>query len=212
MNSLSLYDSLLRPPLEGLPKSVWAVFLVGHRVHRMWCFYRKGKVYGNQENFRALAAGHALYCTAGQLPMVRLAAQSVLIATRAMHCKEQQGHFSESFVEWREAIEGTYPVPYKRSSEKLMYRAERIAVCSKKFFSDGFLLSMRLMDLIEAHSFSAETKSDAIKELFTNCMQHIEALSKNRSTLVSELHKHRVLIEKLLPSNISFDDFITKVN
>lgn len=178
-------------------------FLLMHRVHALWSYYRKGRIYANPENFGALLAGHALHRLARDRLLIKVAAQCVLIAARITACAEQYRTCYRAYRSLSDAFHGTYPLLISRDASfyrlrKTAYRMQEIAKCALQLLVEVFQLSMCYMDALAALSFSAETQDDAIKELFCNSIRFVDSLANNKQQLLTELKKNEALIATIL--------------
>ena len=105
----SIYD--ITSPQFRLSKYMWAAFISLNRVHGAWRWYRRAALYSNPENFSQLIAGHLIKFICGESALIRVAAQSVLIATRLIACAQQQKSLYKEGKRLIAAIKGDYAYP-----------------------------------------------------------------------------------------------------
>lgn len=101
-----------------MPPIVWAVFTGLNKVHGLWRWYRRADVYRKPENLANLAAGHIVNWLIGDMLIVRIAAQSLLVATRILDCAKQQAGLFRAGRKWIDAIKGHYPAPVRIEWQK----------------------------------------------------------------------------------------------
>jgi hypothetical protein len=217
-------------PEVSLPTPLMVVFSVFNRIHRVWRWYRRAKVYSNPNNFLALAGGHALNFVAGERLLVRISALSVLIAQRIMLVVDQIRESQESYRKLKSCFNDEYSkvIEYKSvggsfispsTATELKYRMHRmiektkkIFLCFIRLFKECFVLSMRMIDAIEMFYLSPETRNEGINEIFVNGTQLLDRLEENRQVLQDSIKNSKPLIEKILKgigSKFTADQFVT---
>lgn len=189
----------------------WNAFAVLNKIHSVWRWYRRAELYANPNNLAQLLAGHAVNFIVGDLLLVRIAAQCLLISTRVLECVRQQTVLHQSGQLWIAAVKGYYPKPvphswkshsqWKRAAESLWNRIERIAYCTFIMMRHAFELSMRVMDAIDAFCLSPYTRNEGINEGFVNAMKWLNAIVENKEELLEGLADNREVIERILQNS-----------
>lgn len=221
--------SIVKPLTETLTKDGWAVPLavtVGfqgfHKVHRLWRWNRRIRDVTDQSgNFEKLVAGHLLQWVVGDPLLLRVAAQTILVARRILDCALQQMAFGEAYRQCKVAllqpawpthdvVVGEVPPALRKivspSSwlrwnlriRRLIAKVESVIWRTGLFFREGFRLSMCYMDAIEALSLTQEQGRESINELFINTSRTLEELVVNKTLILEELDTHKPLIRRLL--------------
>jgi hypothetical protein len=200
-----------------LPAGARIAFLALHRIHRIWRWIRLGNVYRDPNNFAQLAAGHGLNYMLGDSAMVRLSAISVLIASRILHSVDEFEQLQRSWVQLKDAFNNHYAAPVncswsqphglfslstviwiKTNGKSLIIRVQWIAIGLFKIGKHSFLLSMRLVDAIEAFSLSPAIRNEGINLLFVNSGTCLTKLNDNKDLLLDSLESNKEIIEKIL--------------
>lgn len=89
----------------------------------------------------------------------------------------------------------------------------RIAYCTFDLFSRIFVLSMSIMDVIDAFCWSPATKNDAVNESFVNISKWMSTIVENKENLLEGLTENKGLIERLLKySPVTFDQLYSGVS
>lgn len=223
----------LTPSSNRLPPFLWTAFTALNKVHGIWRWYRKAELYSNPNNLTQLLTGHLVNFVVGDMLMVRIAAQCLLISTRILQCVQQQEILHNACQKWLETVKGDYPQPYKRhwvshqtsfwispssagwleaNGSYIYERLKKIAECTAVVFFHSFKLSMNMMDVIDVFNMSPSTRNEGINEFFINGMKCLDTLVKNKKELLHGLDENRVIIEKILyRSPISYDQLHTSV-
>lgn len=204
------------PETDFLPSPLWVLFSGFHKAHRLWRFYTKAEIYSNPNNFTSLLAGHAIRIIFEDSLLVRIAAQTVLLATRILACIEEQSKVKDSFVEWTYALCGRYihvkTRRFKRGLgllsqlkswqeehlQPLIIRIQRIVLATMNLLSHLFQLSMKIMDAIEAFSLSPSTRNEGINEIFLSSSQWLTKLAENQDLLKEGLQDNAEIIQEIL--------------
>ena len=105
----------LTTPGTRLPPFLWTAFTAINRIHGLWRWYRRVELYRNPNNLAQLLAGHLLNLALGDILLLRIAAQCLLISTRLLECAQQQTVLYRSSQRLITAIQGHYPKPYRYS-------------------------------------------------------------------------------------------------
>lgn len=202
-----------------LPPIVWTTFTALNKVHGLWRWYRRAELYSKPEHLGSLIAGHLVNWAIGNHLIVRLAAQSLLVATRILDCSQQQARLCRAGRRWTNAVKGQYPAPvyvnwdttttstwlspstvywWRRMGVTIWERICRIALCTFDLFKKAFRLSMNIMDVIDAFCWSPAAKNDAVCESFVNIGKWMTAIVNNKDELLEGLEKNREIIERIL--------------
>lgn len=205
----------LMPADTKIPGCAWGFFSAIHKVHRVWRWYTKAKIYSNPDNFYKLVGGHVLNLTMGDNVLLRIAAQCVLIVTRILKCVNQMVALTKAYHNWIDAIKGNYThyhsmkkiSPIYENSTKgclsatfgaIIERVKRIAIATFHLLKCLFKLSMCFMDAIESFSLSPTTRNESINELFVNSTSFIDDLVKNQRRLLDCLEDNHNLVSQIL--------------
>jgi len=214
----------------GFPRPLEWLFFSVHKVHFFWRVVRAKELYTNPNNYLALSAGYGLNFLfgrrgfLGESRCLRGIAQIVLIAHCLFECLEQQALVIESYREWKNAINGDYSyVPQvqwtqgksyslithalsnrlKRRSAAAISRVKRIAACTSRLFVNLGVLSMKMLDAIEACSLDLSTQNESVCHLFVNGRRCFEKFLENREELFIELRDKKSIIQKFLVNSHS---------
>jgi len=202
------YD--MSPTATRLPSPLWAAFSVLNRVHGVWRWFRRIKLYSDPENLAQLLAGHAVNLVFGDVLLLRIAAQCLLVSTRILECVQQQTALCRSGRRFISAIKGHYPHPvqsdwntdsvntWKSPFSSLGYRIERIARCAFNLLKHTLLLSMCIMDAIDAFCLSQHTQNDGINEGFVNATKWLNTIVDNKEELLQGIIDNQAIIERIL--------------
>lgn len=215
------YDST--PQDFRLPPFLWGGFTALNRTHGIWRWYRRLNVYANPGNLTYLLAGHTLNFVIGDIIILRIAAQVLLISTRILECVEQQSRLYKAGSLWKDAVLGRYEAPVKLywkdspfksrckiRAQDVINRTQRIAACTFSVLAEAFVLSMRILDAIDAFYLSPYTRAEAFNESFINGMKWIDAIVDNGQELLNGCIANQALIEKVLQgSPFTFEQIIT---
>lgn len=200
------------------------IFQGVHKVHFVWKMFEKATVYTNPDNFLKLAAGHSIQWLAGDNFFVKLAAGSVLIATRILECVREQlfllkeiKKLSETAFDnahlykrtpWVKPGDTVFLSPSVTHSFQSFFGAffrtvarifgHLVEICKRLF-----TLSMRMMSAAEAFSFDPQALKEGTQEFFVNLGRCYEALTENRELLVGFLKENKAVIEIVLQSSQS---------
>lgn len=209
----------ITPSQFQLHGSMWSILMSLNQVHAAWRWYRRGTLYSNPDNFLQLLGGHAVNYVFGETTFVKIAAQSLLIATRLLTCAQQQAALYHEGKRLIAAIKGHYPYPidnswtndsssflfspsslyeWKTFSISIWNRISRIAFIITRIFFKAFTLSMSVMDAIDAFYISPTTKNEAINESCLNIIQWLDALVDKKETLLQGITEHKDMIERIL--------------
>jgi hypothetical protein len=222
------------PSNVKVPREVWGVFKVINKVHRMWWWYRRAKIYTNPENFFKLAAGHSVNFLMGKNIVLRVAAQCVLIVTKILDCAEAHVDLYNACCQFRAVVRGRFSrghsTNWSKESNRLFSPStifwwkslvKRAAHFLKDFiintfviFKNIFKLSMVTIDTINSFSVSPETRNEAINEVFINATRWLNKLVDNQELLISKLTDYQEIIGKILKgigSKITPEKLIKKV-
>lgn len=215
------------PPSLRLPRFAWHLFSMINKVHGAWRWYRKVELYTTPDRFFELLAGHVLHFVVGDLFIVRIAAQSLLIATRILECSQQQAAFCRTGKKWLRAfsspeyqyahsplIKGKKWISpssfcwWRQIGADFAARVQAIVHFSFKLFERGFRLSMSLLDALDAICLNPHTAQDAMQESVVNIMKWIDAIVENRQELLKRVGENRQIIERLLEkSSLTYEQF-----
>lgn len=214
----STAHDLTPSPLQ-LPPFVWSVFTAVNQVHGLWRWYRRAQLYTNPNNFAQLLAGHAVNLIFGDSLLLKIAAQSLLIATRMLECSQQQASLCREGKRLLEAMKGHYPKPVEMSwidrqpnswvspssafGWKVTYlnirnRITRVALIALNLCKKAFTFSMSLMDAIDAFYLSPATSNEGINESFVNIIKWLDTIVENKESLLQGLKDNKSIIEKIL--------------
>lgn len=203
------YD--LTPASSRLPPFIWSAFTTLNKVHSIWRWFRRAEVYTNPNNLAHLLTGHVLNFIVGDIVILRIAAQCLLISTRILECVQEQAIFYQEAIALKTALLGRYPLPvrsdwkchsiissYKIHSHDLWNHVQRTAASVLSLFEHAFKLSMRILDTIDAFSLSPYTRNEAFNESFVNAIKWIDTIVENKEELLSGLTDNRIVIERIL--------------
>ncbi len=195
-------------------------------VRQLWKWnIRISSVYSNRNNFVKLIGGGVVYTLLGRNSLVRIAARCVLVAKRTVEYRKQHMRFAESCRDLYEALRGRfwYDVsnqtmlpnsssclgkilsPASAHFCKLYWgrqceRIKRIGKATLRCFKEGFFLSMRLMDLIEAFSCP---DSEAVSYVFINASDLIQEYINNKDLLKQKFNDYKTTICNTLQTSCS---------
>jgi hypothetical protein len=188
---------------------MWHLFALVNKVHGAWRWYRKAELYTTPDRFFELLTGHFLHFVAGDLLIVRIAAQSLLIATRILECSQQQAAFCKTGSKWLLAFcSDSEEAGEQRLWERVALRIRAVAHYSLKLLEKGFRLSMGILDALDALCLNPHASCDAMQESIVNIVKWIDAVVENREQLLSKVDRNRQIIERLLErSSLSYDQF-----
>lgn len=211
------------------------VFSAVQKVHFVWKLFEKAATYGNPDNFIQLAAGHSVEWMAGDNFFVKLAAGSVLIATRIAECAREQLLLLK---EIRKLSETTFDhadlyqrVPWVKPGD-IQFLSPTVTNSIRSFFGALFrllsrifrhlvdimkrlfALSMRMMSAAEAFSLSPETLKEGTQEFFVNLGKCYEALIENSELLMGFLKENKAVVEMVLElsgASHNYQEMVSKV-
>ncbi len=209
----------IAPTRLRVPPILWSAFATLNKIHAVWRWFRRFELYRRPDNLVQLLAGHVVNVVVGEAVLLRIAAQCLLVATRLMECVQQQSALCRACKHWMSAVKGHYPHPvhvdwdtrfetgyFAQKALAVSYRLERIARGTFSVIAEMFKLSMHLMDVIDAFSWSPSTKYEGINEGFVNITKWLAVTVEHKEELLMGITKHRELIERLLcGSIISYD-------
>ncbi len=222
MSPLALVQTLTEEMASGpsiLPMPAKIIFNAFLWMHKGWRWIRLGKIYTNQDNFLRLAAGHGLNALAGDSTFVRVAAISVLIATRILDAVEAFDGLQRSWKKMGHAFRNQFPLPlsqewkgYRKGSvfsfstilwiktgtKRILLRIQWIALSILQVGKKALILSMRLMDAIECFSFSPGVREESVNLLFINSSECLDKLVHQKELLVEGLKNNRQTIQRVL--------------
>jgi hypothetical protein len=226
------YD--LTPGHLRLPPTLWSVFALCNKAHTMWRWYRRAEVYSNPNNFSQLLAGHVVNFAIGDMMLVRVAAQCLLVATRLLDCAQQQAALCAHGRRWLLSLKGHYPKPmrvqwnkgnihpccspshvhwWKTTALTIRERIERIAWKTLVLFKEAFRLSMCIMDAIDSLSLTPESRYEGVTEGFVNITKWLDAIVDNKDELLQGLYENKAVIKHLLKTSpITYEQLYEGVN
>ena len=200
-----------------LPTPAKFAFLALHKVHRFWRWIRLGNIYSDPNNFAQLAAGHGLNYIISDSALVRISAISVLIAARIFQAVQEYEKLQDSWLRMNDAFHNHYPTPihckwdqqynffslstviwFKINTKVLICRIQVVAICIFKVGKHALLLSLRLVDAIEAFSLKPEIREEGINLIFVNTSTCMSQLVNNKDFLLESLESNQEVIEKIL--------------
>lgn len=200
------YD--LTPASSRMSSFLWTGFVALNKVHAAWRWYRRTEVYTNPNNLAHLLAGHAVNFFVGDVVILRVAAQCLLITTRLLDCVQQQAVVCQAGRSWQAAVMGHYaksyypswesPYPMKSYLHTVWDRIQHIAICTFQVLIQTFRLSMSIMDSIDAFCLNPTTRNEAINEGFVNAMKWMDTAVKNKDELMRGIVSNRETIERFL--------------
>lgn len=185
----------------------------------MWRWYRRVELYRNPNNLSQLLAGHLVNFALGDSMMLRIAAQCLLISTRILECAQQQTILYDSWLKWKESIQGNYPrpnrCPWSNIQSKILASpstagrienqcraiwnyAHRVAMRTADVVVEFFKLSMHVMDAMDTFCLSPHTQNEGINEFAINAIKWMDKLVDNKEELLAGIQKNRPLIERIL--------------
>ena len=198
------------PPGMRLPPVIWSAFSVLNKIHGIWRWFRRIELYRNPDNLTQILAGHAVNFVLGDITLLRIAAQCLLISTRVLECVQEQASVCRSGRRWMEAIKGHYPEPVEDSWEKypqktlrttltpLWNQVHRISLRTFSLLKHTFLLSMRIMDAVDAFCLSPYTRNEGINEGFVNAIKWLDTIVQNKDELLTGMVENRSIIDRIL--------------
>lgn len=223
----------LTPQNSRLPPILWSAFTAFNKVHSLWRYYRRLDLYRQPESLAQMIAGHGVAHLLGDVYILRLAAQCVLVTTRIMECVKQQERLFHSGRRLSNALRGYYPSPItvkweKRSGAFLLSpttvhkckvlfmssweRVKRVALCILKIFHHLFLLSMRMMDVVDAISWGPEAGKEAVEEGFVNIGKCLGTMVENREEMLAGMEQNKEAIVLILKGTaISYEQLYSGV-
>lgn len=201
---------------ENIPSPLMAFVYGINRIHGLWRWHRRADdLYRSENSLHQLLAGHSLQWLVGQRLIVKIAAQVVLVVRRLTDLVAQQRRLAASYRDWKQAITWQYQPPLmtwnatalptsytklriKITLHRLTHRLYRIAITTFYLIKDAFLLSMRMLDQVEAMSLNPATREAAVNELFLNSSRLMDQLSKDKPLLLKELRENKTIVQYLL--------------
>lgn len=212
-------SSDLNPVKLTLPPPLLFACAAIQKTHRLWRWYRRGKLYARPDNFLKLAAGHGMCYAFGDSTLLRLSAISLLIATRILEAVEQKTKLQKSWERLTWAWHGHYETPlavsweargapgllsistviwWKTNGCLLYIRIERIALCTFKVGKEAFILSMKVMDAVDTFSLSPANGNEGMDEFFVNGSLWMDRMVENKELMIEGLKANSLLIDKIL--------------
>lgn len=210
----------LTPAPMRLPPVAWSAFALFGRVHSAWRWFRHAELYGNPRNFTHLLAGHIVDYVVGDRFFVRMAAHSLMVATRLLECAQAQAAVHQSGQELMHALLGRYPLLIKEewptartetfglspstvawwrtSPRSAMARASRIGLCALKLAVRTFELSMRIADAVDAFYLPPDAHSHSVAACFVHAAKLVDALAENKEELLEGLADNKALIGRII--------------
>jgi len=223
----------LAPGNMRMPPMLWSAFSVASQIHGVWRWARRAELYSNPDNFAQLLAGHVVNFVIGDMMLIRVAAQALLVATRLLGCVQQQTALMEQGQRWMDAVSGHYPKPIKVSWDRsgvnpccspsfthyckvtavtIKERIIRIASETFVLFVEAFKLSMKMMDTIDTLSLNPAQRYDGVTESFVNITKLLDSLIANKEELMEGLNGNKGTIIRLLQgSPISYEQLHSAV-
>lgn len=190
-----------------------------HKVHVVWKGIEKLTIYGNIENFHKLLAGHSLQWVAGDNIFVKIAAASVLIATRIMDCvKEELLVLKEVRRLYDACFDTTYLTPNPRWSKptdytflspscsytlrsflrSFIHQLLRLIGLIIRIVKHLIVLSLKMMSAAESFSLDPEVIKEGTREIFVNLEKCQKLLMENKELLLDFLKEYQTIVEKIL--------------
>lgn len=200
----------------SLPRPLHLLYAGFYRVRLLWSGWRKAKIYANRNNFYALACGHGLNCIAGDRAIVRMSAIAVVIAHRIMMFMDQLFQMQDRVGKLRNSFRDEYSkvIKYEHVKSSVLSpstlseakwrlkscieKIKRIAINLLMIIKDTFVLSMRMIDAIEAFYMSPDTRDQGVNELFVNWGELVDTLEDNQENLQKSLKKCQPIIDEFL--------------
>jgi hypothetical protein len=206
------------PETSRVPRSLWTVFVVFNKIHATWRWYRRYNLYTQQQSMAQLFAGHVVDNIISETHFLRIAAQSLLIATRILECVKAQEDFCNNYGAWKRGLTGNYTIsrpvrwrtepvgPFSASTVSQMEhfgarakeRVVRVASTTSQLAKSMFFLSMKVMDTLDAINWTPEARRDAVVESFVNIGIWLDTAVNNKETLLDGLERNKRLIEHIL--------------
>lgn len=201
-----------------IPTAAQIAFSVFHRIHRFWRWIRLGQIYSDPNNFAQLAAGHGVNYLLDKSILIRISAISVLIATRILHCVDEYEKLQNSWLKMKQSFSNQFPtiidcswdqgtakgffsvstvIWIKTTTKTILSRIQWVAICIFKVGKYAFLLSMRLVDTVEAFSLNPSIRNEGINLLFVNSSTCMSKLVDNRDLLLKSLESNQEVIQKV---------------
>lgn len=164
--------------------------------------------------------------------LMRAFGMAVLIPTRILQCVEQQNQLHCACKNWVSAIKGKTLIKDKsewkrhcgwgwvsvstviwlhNQGKTLILRIQQVAICTLQVGKHVLILSLRVMDMIEALSFSSTAEEEGVKELCVNVKQLKQNFVANKGLLIRALKENKALVArivKILHSSRSADQII----
>jgi len=212
----------MTPAHLRLPPVLWTVFTALNQVHGIWRWYRRIELYRNPDNLVQLLAGHAVNILIGDTLLLRIAAQSLLVATRLLECTRQQSAVFRSGRAWIGSLKEEYPLPsvakwdkdslnswlspsskywWKRKGLYIEAKVHKVSLNSFKLLKNIFKLSVSMMDVIDALSWSPSARFDGVTESFVNITKWLNAIVENKEGLLTGITENKVIIVYLLKNS-----------
>ncbi|MCB1135842.1 MAG: hypothetical protein KDK78_06215, partial [Chlamydiia bacterium] len=217
------------------------IFYLFHQVHRLWCWNRQIQyATGSAVTFKQLVAGYVTQLVIGDRLVLKVAAQSVLIAKRIVETAEHQVAFCKAGRRALDALCARHVLVVPSISTPNLLQNPLCAFLSPStvawlgfgahnilyYFGDvlhsflelgfaAFRLSMSLMDLTLASTLSVNSQSEAVQEFYINTARLMQDLAENRELLKASMDEYRPIIEKLLKqcdSRYTFEDLTYAVD
>lgn len=192
------------------PTGVWTVAVVLKKIHRFWQYSIRVKPYTNPDNFFGLGLGYALNFVLGQNRLLKLPALPFLVGTRLLDLFEQEDAFRNTCQRWKEAFKGTQPIVILRGQKaaygsfcpRCLVRIQRVALATLGISREGFVLLMRMMDVLELITFDSQQLEKlvdlGVREGALNIPRCLNALNRNKEVLIQRLNGKKEALDGVM--------------
>lgn len=214
------------PPEAQIPSPLWNLVIGVNKVHAIWRWCRHHSLYTQPKTMIQLFAGHEVSETIYSYWFLRTGAQSLLIATRILECVKAHEYLRKTYDAWCDALSGDYvavlEVKWIETTESLLSpsttmwganlsaalkeRIQRVVFTTLQLCAAIFLLSMKILDAVDAVTWTSESQHDAAVESVVNIGKWVEETMNNKTELLASMEKNKALVEHILQfSPYSYD-------
>jgi hypothetical protein len=234
INFVDAAVSELIPDRMRLPSIAWSTLALFGKARSFWRWYRQVELYSNPKNFVNLLAGHVLDYVVGDRLLIRIAAHSLLIATRLLECAQAEAEVKRSGEEllnavlgrylfcvkepWLKGTSETYGLSpstvawWKRSYQEMVARIARIGLSFLQFVRHSFELTMHIADAIDVFYMPPEAQAHSVHTCFVNAAKWLEAMTSNKEELLFGLSDNKDLIQRIIKhSPFTYDQLYQSV-
>lgn len=227
-NAVQGAAQFMTPGVVSAPRCGAVVFTVLHGVHKLWRVWRCTKTYGNAQNAAALLGGHFANAATRNGGMISSTIREAAFWTMAMHrltmCVEQHVVFYQTCCQVSDSAKNRYPL-YERTTWEKNPSSKFISPSTRNWLHEtwrstvnyvyrlfmsiimvpvqAFILSMRIMDVLELLSPNPYLYDEAMQEFSINAMEGLEVLTRNQERLLTTYRKYKPITTKMLGDGVA---------